>query len=174
MAVVAIGSAMAPRQLVRPFIVAGAVCAVLPDLDAIGRWWYGGAGDFSALGGHRGFTHSLTYAAMCGLAAPLLTVGSARWRGARARFGVFIALATASHGMLDALTTIGATTSPVQFLSPFDTRGFTFAWKPIHGLFSELFLMLLPLIAVSRLTCHLRGIAWPRRRSHEAVTLDLS
>lgn len=174
MAAVAIGSVMVPRALVRPFLLTGAVCAVLPDLDGIGRWWYGAAGDVELLGGHRGFTHSLTYAALCGVLAAIAMLPSARWNGLRLRFGVFIALATASHGVLDALTSIGAKASPVQFFSPFSTEGYTSAWQPIHGPFSELFLLLLPLIALTRIICRGRGIPWPRWRAPGPLTLGLT
>lgn len=173
MAAVAVGAALAPRALVRPFLLTGAVCAVIPDLDGIGRWLYGAAGDFELLGGHRGFTHSLTFAALCGAALSACTFLNRRGKGLRVRFAVFIALAVASHGALDTLTSIGATTSPVQFFSPFSTRGYASPWQPIHGPFSELFLLLLPLILVTRTICHLRGIPWPRRREIQPATLDL-
>lgn len=173
MAAVAIGAAVAPREHVRPFVIAGAVCAVLPDLDGIGRWWFGAAGDLTFVGGHRGFTHSLLYAALCGVAATGITMVLPHWRDVRLRFGLYIALATATHGMLDALTSIGATTSPVQFFSPFDATGYVSPWQPIHGPFSELFLLLLPLIGISRLVCYVRGLDWPRREPARPVTLDL-
>lgn len=173
MIAVAAGSAVAPRPLLRPFLIVGAACAVIPDLDAIGRPFYKAAGDFEFLGGHRGFTHSLTFAVMLGAIAGLATMRDARWSGTRLRFAIFVALATASHGALDALTSIGATTSPVQFFSPFSTRGYTSPWHPIHGPFSELFLLFLPLFAMTRLTWRLRQIPWPRRRVEEPVTLDL-
>jgi inner membrane protein len=174
MAAVVIGAAMAPRPLVRPFVITGAVCAVLPDLDAIGRWWYGAAGDLQILGGHRGFTHSLTYAALCGVLSSAVAAALPRWRSARVRFGIYVALATASHGLLDALTSIGAATTPVQFFSPFDRTGYVSPWQPVHGPFSELFLLLLPLVAISRVLCHVRRIPWPRREPVRPVRLDLS
>lgn len=174
MAAVAIGGALAPRRLVRPFVVTGAVCAVVPDLDGIGRWWYGAAGDLEILGGHRGFTHSLTYAALCGVIASRIAAALPHWRGVRIRFGIYIALATASHGLLDALTSIGAVTSPVQFFSPFNRNGYVSPWQPVNGPFSELFFLLLPLVAITRVLCHARGIRWPRCEPVRPVTLDLS
>jgi inner membrane protein len=171
---VAIAGALAPRSLIKPFVVTGTLCAVVPDLDAIGRWWYGAAGDLHALGGHRGFTHSLPYAALCGVVASTAVAALPSWRGVRLRFGIYVALATASHGALDALTSIGAATSPVQFFHPFDTTGYVSPWQPIHGPFSELFLLLLPLVAIVRLTWHVRRIPWPRREMDRPVTLDLS
>jgi inner membrane protein len=174
MAAVAIGGALAPRPLMKPFVLVGALCAVLPDVDAIGRWWYGAAGDLQALGGHRGFTHSLTCAALCGVVASAIVAALPSWRRVRLRFGIYVALATASHGVLDALTSVGAVTSPVQFFHPFDTTGYVSPWQPIHGPFSEIFLLLLPLVAIVRLTWHVRRIPWPRRETVRPVTLDLS
>jgi membrane-bound metal-dependent hydrolase YbcI (DUF457 family) len=171
MVALAAGSALAPRTLLTPFLVSGAVCAVLPDVDAFGRLY--GAGDIAALGGHRGFTHSIAGAMSLGLVAVAATLPSARWAGHRLRFGLFIVLATAAHGVLDAFTSIGATTSPVQFFSPFSTTGYTAPWHPIDGPFSELFLVLLPLLVLSRATWYRREIPWPRRDA-EAITLALS
>ena len=149
---------MAPRPLVRPFLIVGATCAVIPDLDAIGRPLYHAAGDLEFLGGHRGFTHSLAFALVVGVIAGMATMRNARWNRVRLRFAIFVALATALHGVLDTLTSIGAVTSPVQFFSPFSTRGYTSPWHPLHGPFSELFLLFLPLLGVTRLTWRLRGI----------------
>lgn len=162
---------MAPRPLLKPILIAGAACAVLPDVDAIGRWW--SSGDVAFLGGHRGFTHSLTFAALLGGAAGVATLPLERWRGARLRFATYIAAVTAAHGALDAFTSIGAVTSPPQFFSPFSTRGYVSPWLPIDGPFSELFSFFLPLLALTRWVFHRRGIRWPRRVSHEVVQLDL-
>ena len=167
MVAVAVGAAVAPRPLLRPFLVTGAICAVLPDLDAIGRLT--GGRDVDWLGGHRGFTHSLTCAALLGTLAAITTMVDPRWRGDRLRFGLFVAAVTAAHGALDTVTSIGAVTSPVQFFNPFSTRGYVSPWRPIHGPFSELFYCLLPLIGATRLACHLRGIPWPEFRQGPQV-----
>ena len=170
MVAIAVGTAIAPRPMLRPFLVTGAICAVVPDLDAIGR--LSGGGDFEWLGGHRGFTHSLTFAMLLGSLAATATFSDRRWTGYRLRFGLFAAAVTAAHGSLDAFTSIGAVTSPVQFFSPFSTHGYVSAWQPIHGLFSELFYCLLPLAGLTRLACHLRSIPWPgRRRKPQAFDL---
>ena len=162
---------MAPRPMLRTFLVTGAVCAVLPDIDAIGRLYR--AGDIDVLGGHRGFTHSITFGVLLGIIVAAATLRWARWNGYRVRFAVCVALATLSHGLLDALTSYGAERSPVQFFSPFSTQGYT-AFGPIHGPFSELFLCLLPLMALTGLVWHLRAFTWPRRERQAPVSLDLS
>ena len=172
MVAVALGSAVAPRPLLRPFLIAGAVCAVVPDLDAIGRT-FGNGGDIEALGGHRGFTHSLAGAALAGLLVSFATLPDRAWSGHRLRLTFFIMAATAAQGVLDAFTIIGATTSPVQFLSPFSTRGYVSPWKPITGPFSELFFVLLPLIALTRWIWYVRGIPWPQRRREDPIVLKL-
>jgi inner membrane protein len=170
MVAVAVGTAAAPRRLLRPFLVTGAICAVIPDLDAIGRWT--GGGDVAWLGGHRGFTHSLPFAALAGSVAAIATMRDRRWRDYRLRFGLFVAIVTAAHGALDAFTSIGAVTSPVQFFSPYSAQGYVSPWQPIHGPFSELFYCLLPLVGFTRLMCHVRAIPWPRARS-ATQTLNL-
>lgn len=173
MVAVTLGSLVAPRNLLRPFLIIGATCAVVPDIDAIGRPFYGAAGDVQALGGHRGFTHSITFAALLGVVASSVTVIDRGWTGQRVRFGVFVAIATALHGVLDLFTSIGAITSPVQFLSPFSTQGYAISRHPITGPFSELFLCLLPLIGVTCAIWYARGIPWPRWRSKAIIGLGL-
>lgn len=173
MVAVALGTAIAPRPLLKPFLVTGVLCAILPDVDAIGRAVDIGIHDIDALGGHRGFTHSLTAAALTGVALAAATLANERWNGSRARFMFFVAFTTAAHGVLDAFTTIGATTSPVQFFSPFSTQGYVSPWKPITGPFSELFYVLLPLVALARIACHLRQVPWPHRLRPEPVSLNL-
>lgn len=173
MVAVAAGSVLAPRPLLHPFLIIGAVCAALPDIDAIGRPFYGEPGDLQSLGGHRGFTHSLAFAAALGVTLALATLQDSRWRGYRARFAIFIAFATAAHGALDALTSIGAKTSSVQFFSPFSVQGYTASWHPIQGPFSELFLCLIPLVLFTRSVWYKRRIPWPRRTQERPVVLEL-
>lgn len=174
MVAVTAGSVVAPRQLLRPFLIIGAACAVLPDIDAIGRPFYGASGDVQALGGHRAFTHSMTFAALLGFVVPLATLIDPKWKGHRVRVGLFVAIATGFHGVLDVFTSIGATTSPVQFFSPFSVRGYAISQHPINGPFSELFLCLLPLLGITRVVWHVRRIPWPRWRSEGTVTLGLA
>ena len=162
-----------PRRLLRSFLIVGGICTVRPDIDAVGRPFSGGRGDLGFLGGHRGFTHSLTYAVLIGLIAMLATVAIPSWKEFRVRFDRFVGLSTAAHGALDALSSVGATTSPVQFFSPFSTR-YTAPWHPIHGPFSELFLCLLALLLVTRLASYRRGIPWPWRQREEPVRLGLA
>jgi inner membrane protein len=106
--------------------VAGALCAVIPDLDFLGFRFGIHYGD---LFGHRGLTHSLSFAA---LLAGLVTMALARTSniklGAKALFA-YLFLATASHGFLDAMTNGGM---GVAFLSPFSNARYFLPWTPIQ------------------------------------------
>lgn len=171
MLAVAIGCAVVPKPLLKPVLAVGVACAVLPDVDAIGRLW--SSGDVEFLGGHRGFTHSLTFAVLLGTLCGVATLPFSRWRGVRLRFAVYIAIATAAHGVLDAFTTIGASTSPPQFFSPFSTTGHVSPWLPITGPFSELFYLLAPLLGVTRWIIYVRNLQWLRRAREPLLALDL-
>jgi inner membrane protein len=102
----------------------GAGCTIVPDLDVVGFAFGVRYGD---LLGHRGLSHSLLFAAaLSGLIT--LAVG----RGARVPPGwcwAYLFLCTASHGLLDALTSGGL---GVAFFAPFDAERYFFAWRPIR------------------------------------------
>ena len=109
----------------RSFALLGAFAAVVPDFDVIGfRFGI----DYADLLGHRGLSHSLTFAAafaagVVGIARQSLPV--------HARFPtwLYLALAIASHGMFDALTDGGL---GVALLAPFSNARFFFPWQPIE------------------------------------------
>jgi inner membrane protein len=114
----------AGRDAVPPRLALVACAAsVLSDADALGYW----AGvPYDAPLGHRGFTHSLVFAALlaaCG-------AGLARRLGASrgTAFGVIL-LSGVSHGLLDALTTGGM---GVAFFSPFSNERYFFPWRVIQ------------------------------------------
>jgi inner membrane protein len=69
-AALSIGTCFYRPQIPKCVWVAGAVCSVLPDIDAVGFRFGIHYGDFW---GHRGFTHSLVFAALLsGVAAMML------------------------------------------------------------------------------------------------------
>lgn len=124
-AAVSIGTCFYRPQIPKRVWFAGAVCSVLPDLDAIGFRLGVHYGDFW---GHRGFTHSLVFAALlAGMVALTIFRSGAREIGQFALFG-YLFLATASHGVLDAMTSGGL---GVAFFSPFDNRRYFLPWRPI-------------------------------------------
>ena len=123
-----------------------AACAVLPDLDAVGRPF--GHGDVAWLGGHRALTHSLAFAvALGGVLATLGFRGRPELAGPRRRLvlAAALALGTALHGALDALSTYG---EGVAFLAPFSARRVKAPWQPFEALVPELILVWLPALAV--------------------------
>jgi inner membrane protein len=108
--------------------ILGAAMSVLPDLDVIGfQFGINGTGVF----GHRGFTHSLIFAGLLAIAVLLLyrdrwsIVGSRR----RLTLWLYLFLATASHGVLDAFTNGGL---GVAFFAPFDNARYFFSMRPLQ------------------------------------------
>jgi Transposase, Mutator family/LexA-binding, inner membrane-associated putative hydrolase len=92
----------------------GVFCSVIPDLDVIGFRFGIHYGDFW---GHRGFTHSLLFAALLASAVMLGAFRHASPGLGRLPMWIYFFLATASHGFLDAMTDGGL---GVAFFSPFD------------------------------------------------------
>ena len=120
-------TAGAALRLPAKAVVAGAIAAMLPDLDVIGAR-YGVAWD-SPLA-HRGATHSLCAALFAGFALAWMLFRAGAWRTPR-WWGVaaFFAAAIASHGVLDAMTNGG---SGVAFFWPFTGERYKFSWQPIE------------------------------------------
>lgn len=118
----ALGGAWATRRPAR-FWVPAAVCAVLPDADVIA---FAFGIPYGSMFGHRGITHSLAFALLLGSG-----VAYAFFRGEpdRRAYAVFFALATASHGLLDALTNGGL---GVAFFAPFSGERFFFPFRPVQ------------------------------------------
>jgi len=124
-AAAAIGSAFYRRGLPARFWVLGAACAIVPDADVIGVAL---GVPFRSLLGHRGLSHSLAFAAV--LAALVVPVFFARMRteASPARLWLYFFLATASHGVLDALTNGGP---GIAFFAPFDNARYFLRWRPV-------------------------------------------
>ncbi|OWP63310.1 hypothetical protein CDA63_09810 [Hymenobacter amundsenii] len=119
-----LGVLLLPERRYWPYWLLAAACAFLPDADVIGfkfRVAYG------SLWGHRGLSHSVLAAVVVATALVLL-VGRRRGAPAPGRLWGLLLLATASHGVLDALTTGGL---GVAFFSPFDTERYFFEFRPI-------------------------------------------
>ena len=145
-----VGGKAVPARL----LACGAIASMLPDLGVVGmRLGVGYASDF----GHRGFTHSLLFAAVVALG------GACFYRRLRTRFlGAFLFLfaAVASHGLLDTLTNGGrgievlwpwsseryfAPVRPIE-VSPLGVRGF-FSPRGIEVLKSEVIWVWLPALS---------------------------
>jgi inner membrane protein len=125
-AALSIGTCFYRPQIPKRVWVAGALCSVLPDIDVVGFRFGVHYGDFW---GHRGFTHSLVFAAL--LAAIATAVLTRYGMEAIERFPLFayLFLAAASHGVLDAMTNGGL---GVAFFSPFNNGRYFLPWRPIR------------------------------------------
>ena len=103
----------------------GALCAVLPDVDVV-SFHLGLPYDHPL--GHRGLSHSFAFAA--GLASVMSALvrraGPAGVSGPR--LWTFFFLATASHGLLDAMTNGGL---GIAFFAPFWKARYFLPWQPI-------------------------------------------
>lgn len=116
---IAAGSGTVPGRLA----AVACVASVLPDVDSIG---FGLGIPYDSPLGHRGFTHSLFFALLIGLSCAALA------GYLRAPAGIVFAVvfaSTASHGVLDALTTGG---SGVAFFSPFSNARYFLPWRVIR------------------------------------------
>src|SRR5512132_479868 len=82
------------------FWLAGAACAAVPDLDVIGLWF---GVPWGSMLGHRGLTHSLAFAVAFGALVTALLFRAPAWADRRRTLWLFLSLATASHGVLDAM-----------------------------------------------------------------------
>ena len=105
---------------------AGALCSMLPDIDVLGFRFGVHYGDFW---GHRGFTHSLVFAALLAVAVLIVAFHSGMPQLGRLRLWCYLFIATASHGFLDAMTDGGL---GVAFFAPFNNRRYFFRWTPIR------------------------------------------
>lgn len=121
----ALGAPFARRGLPARFWILGATCAVLPDADVVGLPL---GIPFGHMLGHRGLSHSLVFAAALATLAAALC---ARPRAGRVPHGwlwLYFFLATASHGVLDAMTNGGI---GVAFFAPFSDERYFFSFRPI-------------------------------------------
>lgn len=103
------------------------VLSVLPDVDVMA---FAFGIPYGSVWGHRGFTHSLFFAFLASLVASHLVFResprfSRKWWLVTA--GLFSA--TASHGLLDAMTDGGL---GVAFFAPFDEGRYFFPWRPLR------------------------------------------
>jgi inner membrane protein len=120
----AIGTAFRRPDQPGRFWTLGAIGAAIPDVDVVGFWL---GVPYDSVFGHRGFTHSLTFAAMVASVAMFAFDRGADGHGRR-RVWVYLFLATASHGVLDAMTSGGG---GIAFFAPIVNDRWFFPWRPI-------------------------------------------
>ncbi len=96
----AIGYAFFPKE-VRPLtLVIAGFCSFAPDLDVL-AFKYGVS--YSSEWGHRGWTHSVTFAFFLGLLASWIVQRSFRWN----KLTWWLIISTLSHPILDMMTNGG-------------------------------------------------------------------
>jgi inner membrane protein len=103
----------------RRVLVCGFLGSIIPDADVVA---FAFGIPYEHTFGHRGFTHSIAFAALFALIATLLV------RGRLPAF-VFVLVCTLSHAVLDALTDGGL---GIAFFSPFSNERYFFPWQPIR------------------------------------------
>ena len=99
---------------------------MFPDIDVIGFRYGVPYADFW---GHRGFTHSLLFAALLAAGVTVILASSTVPQIGRLSLFGYLFIATASHGLLDAMTNGGL---GVAFFSPFNNRRYFLPWRPIQ------------------------------------------
>lgn len=126
LASVAIGNSFSKTIRNWKFWALGILCAVIPDADVIG-FKYGIP--YDSFWGHRGFTHSFLFALLLGTVITIVFFRKNFLGNKTILYVLFFTLCTASHSILDAMTTGGL---GVAFFSPFDTSRYFFQWRPIQ------------------------------------------
>lgn len=161
------GKAVLSKRAAFWFVFFVAVCAVIPDADVISYSFRVERGGMLA---HRGFTHSIVFAFLCGSFTAFLVRKFFQPRISLIKPIVFFSPATLSHPLLDMLTDGG---SGVALFSPFSNQRFFFSWQPIEvspiglrffgsrGLFvilSEIIFVWLPAIGILMFASFVRVI----------------
>lgn len=126
-AALAVGHAVAPSGMPAKFWVASAVCAALPDIDVVS---FAFGVRYTDMWGHRGITHSFSFALVLGVVVALLffrevPILSSYWLLLASYFFII----TSSHAVLDALTNGGL---GVALFAPFTNDRYFFPWRPIE------------------------------------------
>lgn len=120
-------SAFSPGKPLSKTLILAAACAILPDADVVA---FDLGIPYGHMLGHRGFTHSLLFALLMGFVITFLFYPHLKkhsrnwWLMVLLFFGC-----TASHGLLDAMTTGGL---GVAFFAPFDAERYFFPFRPIQ------------------------------------------
>ncbi|HKP04700.1 MAG TPA: metal-dependent hydrolase [Chthoniobacterales bacterium] len=122
---VALMAGFPARSVPRRLTELGVAVSIAPDIDVIGSRFGIEYGD---LLGHRGLTHSILFAALLASVALLWASRRTDLSMQRRWTWLYLFLAAASHGLLDAFTDGGL---GVAFFSPFNTGRYFFPVTPI-------------------------------------------
>ncbi|MCX2742999.1 metal-dependent hydrolase [Mangrovivirga sp. M17] len=106
-------------------ILLGIICSVLPDIDVLA---FSFGIPYENLWGHRGITHSLFFSFLIGVILVGLFYRKFLNNKAGLALGFYFFLCSASHIILDAMTTGGL---GVAVFAPFDTQRYFLPVRPI-------------------------------------------
>ncbi len=123
---ISLGSAYNKRFRTLKFFLIGAACSILPDADVVG---FAVGIPYEAFWGHRGFTHSFVFALLFGFFVTFLFYRKQFKGWSSIALGGYFSLATASHAVLDAMTSGGL---GVAFFAPADNGRYFLPWRPIQ------------------------------------------
>lgn len=120
LAAVALGKTFRNELRNPKFWILGILCSIAPDADVLGFKF---GIEYESFWGHRGFTHSFVFAILFGFLISYIF-----YNQKRNALALYFALCTASHAILDAMTTGGR---GVAMFSPFDNSRYFLPWRPI-------------------------------------------
>jgi len=126
LAAITLGTSFSKTLKTWKFWTLGIICSILPDADVIG-FQFNVA--YESFWGHRGFSHSLFFAALVGIVVTALFFRKDVFSKKGLGLTFYFFLCTASHAVLDALTTGGL---GIAFFSPFDDARYFFPSRPIQ------------------------------------------
>ncbi|NIW80736.1 MAG: metal-dependent hydrolase, partial [Calditrichae bacterium] len=123
----ALANAFALKKLPLRFWLLSIILPILPDADVIG---FSFGIEYQHLLGHRGLSHSLFFAVILAVITvtcffPQKRIFSIQWWG----LTIYFSMITASHGILDAMTTGGL---GIAFFAPFDNTRYFLPWRLIQ------------------------------------------
>ena len=122
-----IGRISTSRSMPPRFWWLSILCSILPDADVL-SFVFGI--DYGSLLGHRGLTHSLSFALMLSVIVVRIWLKDEQtWSRTGWMLIAHFFLVTASHGMLDAMTDGGL---GVAFFAPFDNNRYFLPWRPVQ------------------------------------------
>jgi inner membrane protein len=118
----ALGVGLGEKRIPRALLITGIAASMLPDADVI---LFGFGATYHDVWSHRGFAHSLGFALLVALGAAVLL------RKVAPPFvtAAFVFVATASHGLLDMLTSGG---HGVAIFWPITADRYFYDWRPIQ------------------------------------------
>ena len=119
---ISMGLALGTRTITPRLIGLGCLLSILPDIDVIG--FFNGISYHSPYG-HRGFTHSIAFAAVCG---GLVTMMHHKLKAKPIVTFLFAAFSVLSHGLMDSMTYGGL---GIAFYWPLSDNRHFLPWRPL-------------------------------------------